>query len=303
MKGIILAGGTGTRLFPITQVVSKQILPVYDKPMIYYPLSILLLADIKDILIITTPEEQFLFQKLLGNGSAWGVKISYAVQPSPGGLAQAFIIGKEFLNGSPCCLVLGDNIIYGHGLTEELQKAAQKTDGATIFAYKVNDPQRYGVVEFNETGKVVSLEEKPKQPRSNFAVPGIYFYDGQATKIAESLKPSARGELEITDLNKVYLTQGDLHTRVLGRGIAWFDTGTPASLLQAASYVEMIYERQRFKIGCLEEIALLKGYITKSDVETQAKKYGSSEYGTYLREIATSNDLSMLESLREKNKT
>jgi glucose-1-phosphate thymidylyltransferase len=300
MKGIILAGGTGTRLFPMTQVVSKQILPVYDKPMVYYPLSVLLLSKIREILIITTPDEQTLFKKLIGDGSQWGVKITYAVQPEPGGLAQAFLIGKNFLNGSPSCLVLGDNIIYGHGLTEELQKASQLTSGGSIFAYKVKDPQRYGVVEFDETGKVMSLEEKPTEPKSNFAVPGIYFYDGEASKIAESLKPSPRGELEITDLNKVYLSRGKLRTRILGRGIAWFDTGTPTSLLQAANYVEMIYERQGFKIGCLEEIAYGQGFIDSYKILAQADRYGKSDYGKYIRDIVATKETDLFEKLRNQ---
>jgi len=298
LKGIILAAGSGTRLYPLTQVISKQILPVYDKPMIYYPLSLLLLAKIREILIITSPVEQGLFRALLGTGERWGVKLSYAVQATPGGLAQAYLIGRDFLSGQASCLVLGDNILYGHGLTEELHAGAALQQGALVFAYRVPDPQRYGVVEFSDDARVISLEEKPKNPKSNFAVPGIYFHDARAPDFAQRLKPSARGELEITDLNQVYLDRDDLRVRVLGRGIAWFDTGTPSSLLQASSFVETIFQRQGFKIACLEEIAFVSGLIDQKSALEQADRYGNSEYGAYIREVVTSRDEVLMERMR-----
>jgi len=301
LKGIILAGGTGTRLFPMTQVISKQLLPIYDKPMIYYPLSLLMLAKIRQILVITTPAEQGLFRSLLGSGEQWGLEISYATQPTPGGLAQAYLIGREFLAGSPSCLVLGDNILYGHGLTEELQRGAAVTRGASVFAYRVPDPQRYGVVEFSSDARVLSLEEKPANPKSHFAIPGVYFYDGEAPDIAASLKPSPRGELEITDLNRVYLSRGQLNARVLGRGIAWFDTGTPASLLQAAQFVETIFQRQGFKIACLEEIAHGMGFISQQRALETADRYGKGEYGMYIRDVVTSRDQALMESVRPQH--
>jgi glucose-1-phosphate thymidylyltransferase len=300
LKGIILAAGSGTRLHPLTQVISKQILPVYDKPMIYYPLSLLLLAKIREILIITNPAEQSLFQALLGTGERWGVKLSYAVQASPGGLAQAYLIGRDFLSGEASCLVLGDNILYGHGLTEELQAGAALQEGALVFAYRVPDPQRYGVVEFSDDARVISLEEKPRKPKSNFAVPGIYFHDARAPDFAQSLKPSARGELEITDLNRVYLERDNLRVRVLGRGIAWFDTGTPSSLLQASTFVETIFQRQGFKIACLEEIAFVSGLIDQKSALEQADRYGNSEYGAYIREVVTSRDEVLMERMRTR---
>jgi glucose-1-phosphate thymidylyltransferase len=295
---MILAGGSGTRLYPMTHVVSKQILPVYDKPMIYYPLSLLLLARIREILIITNPPEQSLFRALLGTGEQWGVKFSYAVQATPGGLAQAFLIGRDFLAGDASCLVLGDNILYGHGLTEELQAGAALQDGALIFAYRVPDPKRYGVVELSDDAHVRSLEEKPQHPKSNFAVPGVYFHDGRAPEFAARLKPSARGELEITDLNRLYLDGGTLRARVLGRGIAWFDTGTPASLLQAANFVETIFERQGFKIACIEEIAYTMGLIDQESALKLADRYGKSEYGAYIRDLVTSRDKALMERVR-----
>ena len=285
MKGIILAGGSGTRLYPITRVVSKQLLPVYDKPMIYYPLSVLMLAGIRDILIISTPTDLPRFQEMLGDGTQFGMTFSYKVQPRPEGLAQAFLIGEDFIGNDSVCLVLGDNIFYGQGLAHVLQRAATLTQGGVIFGYKVRDPERYGVVEFDAQKRVISIEEKPTRPKSKYAVTGLYFYDNEVVSVARSLKPSARGELEITDLNNVYLRQGRLTVEFLGRGYAWLDTGTHESLLQAASFVQVIQERQGVPVACLEEIAFRMGYIDAAQVEVLAADMLKNGYGRYLMEI------------------
>ena len=281
-KGIILAGGSGTRLYPITKAISKQLLPVFDKPMIYYPLSVLMLAGIREVLIINTPHEQALFQHLLGDGSQWGMKIEYAAQPSPDGLAQALLIGREFLAGGPSCLVLGDNIFHGHGLTELLKRADARTDGATVFGYWVRDPERYGVAEFDASGKVVGLEEKPAQPKSNYAVTGLYFYDGRASDFAASLKPSPRGELEITDLNRCYLDDASLQLEKMGRGYAWLDTGTHESLVEASTFIETIEKRQGLRVSCPEEIAYFNGWIDDDQLRELARPLAKNGYGQYL---------------------
>lgn len=282
MKGIILAGGSGSRLYPITLGISKQLMPIYDKPMIYYPLSALMLAGIRDVLLITTPEDQSQFQRLLGDGSRIGMNFEYAVQPNPEGLAQAFIIGREFIGNDAASLALGDNIFFGHGFADLLKRSAGRQSGATVFGYRVNDPERYGVVEFSEDGKAVSIEEKPVNPRSHHAVTGLYFYDNDVVEIAADVKPSARGELEITDVNNVYLQRGDLYVERLGRGAAWLDTGTNESLMQAANFIQTLEERQGLKVGCIEEIAWEQGYITDDQLEMIATTMGKNRYGQYL---------------------
>jgi glucose-1-phosphate thymidylyltransferase len=286
MKGIILAGGSGTRLHPMTLTASKQLLPVYDKPMIYYPMSTLMLAGIQDILIISTPHDLPRFQALLGDGAGWGMRFTYAEQPSPDGLAQAYLIGEDFIAGEPSVLILGDNLFYGHGLPELLTRAANRAEGASVFAYHVRDPERYGVVAFDEQGRATSIEEKPEIPLSNWAVTGLYFYDGRASSIARALKPSSRGELEITDLNRVYLEEGRLNVETMGRGFAWLDTGTPDSLLEAAEFVRTLEHRQGFKISCPEEIAFNLGFIDNAQLMALGRELGKSQYGRYLQSLA-----------------
>jgi glucose-1-phosphate thymidylyltransferase len=295
MKGIILAGGSGTRLYPLTKSVSKQMLPIYDKPMIYYPLSVLMLANIREILIISTPQDLPLFQHLLGDGSSIGLKLQYKVQPSPDGLAQAFLLGEEFLGNDSACLVLGDNIFYGYNFSAQLEQASKIQKGAAVFGYYVNDPNRYGVVEFDPQGKVLSIEEKPKEPKSNYAVTGLYFYDNTVVAKAKTIKPSPRGELEITDLNRLYLEEGTLNVKLLGRGMAWLDTGTHESLLRASTFVESIEERQGLKIACLEEIAFRKGYISKEQLADLAKPLLKNQYGQYLMKVMNEKQIHQAE--------
>lgn len=286
MKGIILAGGSGTRLYPITKGISKQLIPIYDKPMIYYPLSTLMLAGIKDILIISTPEYTPLFEQLLGDGSEWGISLTYKIQEKPNGLAEAFILGADFIGNDPVCLILGDNIYYGSGLSKLVQEAAQKTDGATVFGYHVNDPERFGVVEFDSNMKALSIEEKPENPKSNYAVTGLYFYDNTVVEKAKNLKPSDRGELEITDINKLYLDEGKLDVKLMGRGYAWLDTGTHDSMMEAASFIATIQKRQNLKVACLEEIAYRMGYISKEKLVELAQPMKKNDYGQYLLRLA-----------------
>ena len=285
MKGIVLAGGSGTRLYPLTRAVSKQLLPIYDKPVIYYPLSLLMLAGIREVLLISTPQDLPLIEKLLGDGKQLGMKLSYVVQPKPEGIAQAFVLGADFIGKDPVCLVLGDNLFFGHELQELLMESAQLTKGASVFAYHVHDPERYGVVEFDKSFKALSIEEKPKQPRSRWAVTGLYFYDNHVVEISKNLKPSARGELEITDVNKHYLSKGELSVQTLGRGVAWLDTGTPESLLIASQFVQTLEMRQGLKIACLEEIALTKGFIDESQFAKLAEGFSNNPYGAYMRQV------------------
>ncbi len=285
MKGIVLAGGAGTRLYPLTRAISKQLVPVYDKPMIYYPLSVLMLAGIREILVITTPHDRTAFENLLGDGSSFGLRLRFAVQERPAGIAQAFLIGREFIGDDRVALILGDNLLYGHGLSECLQRSARREKGATVFAYAVSDPERYGVVQFDGEGRAVHIEEKPAKPRSNYAVTGLYFYDNRVIEIAAGLKPSGRGELEITDVNRVYLEEGALRVEKLGRGVAWLDTGTPVSLLQASNFIQTLEQRQGLIVACLEEIALRMGYLTRAEVRERARSMASSAYGAYLKRL------------------
>ncbi len=297
-KGLLLAGGSGTRLYPVTQVISKQLLPVYDKPMIYYPLSTLMLAGIRSILLISTPQDTARFQQLLGDGSKWGLELQYAIQPRPDGIAQAFVIGKAFLNGSPSALILGDNIFYGHELTYQLRKASAQCDGATVFAYHVDDPERYGVVEFDGQGQAISLEEKPVRPRSNYAITGLYFYDGKVVDLAEQVKPSARGELEITSINSNYLKSGKLNVEIMGRGMAWLDTGTHESLVEAAQFVATIERRQGLKIACPEEVAFRNGWIDANALLRLSAECEKSSYGRHLKRVAMEGNVLSIPELR-----